>query len=188
MCNSILESSSKIHETHSYLSSHCEAEFAKRRIVHPPKRTWAGLMCKSRIIKGLTTVFLLCCVCVIINWFDLLRSGKAVAVFRRMIQRHPRPVFPLSYHSTGLLRLPHSGIKEPFEIWLSHKDQKSRVDFYYGKCTPDFAIWLAMDWCLSYYLVSEFLSLNAENEINCTNNRLIQWKHENKRFIIHMCL
>lgn len=124
MCNSILESSSKIHETHSYLSSHCEAEFAKRRIVHPPKRTWAGLMCKSRIIKGLTTVFLLCCVCVIINWFDLLRSGKAVAVFRRMIQRHPRPVFPLSYHSTGLLRLPRSGIKEPFEIWLSHKDQK----------------------------------------------------------------
>ena len=91
------------------------------------------MSCNSRIFNGLFTVLLLCCVCVIINRFGGLQFSRAVTVFRRMIHRHPRPVFPVNYHSTGLLRLPHSGIKEPFEIWFSRKDQRSRVDFYYGK-------------------------------------------------------
>ena len=90
------------------------------------------MSCKSGIFNGLFTVLLLCCVCVFVNRLGILQFGKAAEIFRRMIHRHPRPVFPVNYHSTGLLRLPHSGIKEPFEIWFSHK-QKSRVDFYYGK-------------------------------------------------------
>ena len=87
----------------------------------------------SRALCVLSTVLLLCCVFVIVNKFGGLQFGKAVSVLRRMIHRHPRPVFPDNYHSTGLLRLPRSGIKEPFEIWFSHQDQKSRVDFYYGE-------------------------------------------------------
>lgn len=73
------------------------------------------------------------CLLAVLNKINNLQSAQTVTIFRRMIHRHPQPVFPNNYHSTGLLRLPHGNIKEPFEIWFSGKDRRSRVDFYYGK-------------------------------------------------------
>ncbi len=47
---------------------------------------------------------------------------------------HVRFKFPNNYHATGRLFLPHSNIVEPFEIWFTSDFNRSRIDYYYGKC------------------------------------------------------
>lgn len=42
--------------------------------------------------------------------------------------------FPTEYHATGVLLLPTSNISEPFEVWHSQTYDKSRIDYYHGKC------------------------------------------------------
>ena len=40
---------------------------------------------------------------------------------------------PRNYHATGSLYLPHSNIKEPFEVWYAGDFNLSRIDYYFGK-------------------------------------------------------
>ena len=94
------------------------------------------LLHRYRMKSGcLSLLVLLCFAVFLLNKSNVFRLAPTISVFRRMIHRHPRPIFPINYHSTGLLRLPHGNIKEPFEIWFTSKYQRSRVDFYYGKLT-----------------------------------------------------
>ena len=102
------------------------------------------MLCKLNIFSGLFTLILCCVSVIIVNKFGILHFGRVVLVFRRMIRRHPRPAFPVNYRSTGLLRLPRSGIQEPFEIWFSRKHQRSRVDFYYGRLGTSWIIGLIL--------------------------------------------
>ena len=48
--------------------------------------------------------------------------------------------FPSEYHATGVLSLPTSNINEPFEVWHSKTHEKSRIDYYHGKCVILFSI------------------------------------------------
>ncbi|XP_046857407.1 LOW QUALITY PROTEIN: cathepsin K-like [Xenia sp. Carnegie-2017] len=86
----------------------------------------------SSVHYVLLVVVLSAFVFLVTNLTMSFHTGKVLKIIRRFIHRHPRPSFPQNYHSTGLLMLPHSGIREPFEIWFSKEQQRSRVDFYYG--------------------------------------------------------
>ncbi|XP_047134693.1 uncharacterized protein LOC100204117 isoform X2 [Hydra vulgaris] len=44
----------------------------------------------------------------------------------------PKLIFPKSYHTTGVLKLPYGGIEEPFEAWYSGNNKMSRIDYYGG--------------------------------------------------------
>lgn len=41
--------------------------------------------------------------------------------------------FYTSYHVKGFLRLPHSNLNEPIEVWYNKEHNNSRIDYYHGK-------------------------------------------------------
>ena len=53
------------------------------------------------------------------------------------------PQLPSTYHATGTIYLPKSDIVEPYEAWVDNDKGMSRIDYYHGKVTLNFACHMA---------------------------------------------
>ena len=53
------------------------------------------------------------------------------------------PQLPSTYHATGSIFLPKGDIVEPFEAWVNNDKGMSRIDYYHGKVTQNFACQMA---------------------------------------------
>ena len=47
------------------------------------------------------------------------------------------PRWPSSYMAKGIINLPYAEIGEPFDAWFDNPRQRSRIDYYSGKCSND---------------------------------------------------
>lgn len=85
---------------------------------------------------ALCTSLLAVCLVGTLCYLKVHSSTQVLGIFGRAIAdkvEPPRFEFPQEYHATGRLLLPHSKIEEPFEIWFTRKQNRSRIDYYYGK-------------------------------------------------------
>ena len=90
---------------------------------------------KGTVLLGLVALVVLCLFATGIyhfhgGKFNLMISKRSPGKENKTI---PSTVnFPVNYHATGRLFLPHSNIVEPFEIWFTKDFNRSRIDYYYG--------------------------------------------------------
>lgn len=100
---------------------------------------------RAAIIPSLVALVVLCLF--ITGMYRRYGGNLDLMISRRSLEKenitgHTEIKFPNNYHATGRLFLPHSNIVEPFEIWFTSDFNRSRIDYYYGRCLySDNFIW-----------------------------------------------
>ncbi|XP_060948224.1 counting factor associated protein D-like [Limanda limanda] len=99
----------------------------------------------------------------------------AVPASQRKVVPSP-PDFGSSYHVKGVISLPYSEIKEPFEAWIDLAAKSSRIDYYHGKVST-YQLAAEEPWGVSYKIGSETTEIDKNVKrcflVNGTKNETV---------------